>query len=88
MTIRIKIHPPSPFTPATWREFTALVGRFVNRWIAGMIARCEREATLAALRRLGDRELKDIGIRRCEIGDALTEAARERTRLQQSRQSC
>lgn len=88
MAIRINIHHPSPSTPATSREFASLVGRLVNRWIAGVIARCEREAALATPRRLDDRQLKDIGINRCQIGDVVTEVARERSRLQRCRQSC
>ena len=63
-------------------------GRLVNRWIAGMIARRAREAALIALRDLGDRELKDIGILRSQIGDTLGQIARERTRLQRCRPSC
>ena len=60
-----------------------LFGRLVNRWIARVIARCEREA----LHQLDDRELKDIGIYRHQIGDAVTEIAHERTRLQRRRQA-
>lgn len=63
-----------------------LLGRLIDRWVASVIARREREAALEALRRLGDRELKDAGIYRHQIGDALTEIARERTRLQRGRQ--
>ena len=85
MAIRTHIHHPSPSAPAAWREFTALVERLFHRWIARMIARCERQAALAALRQLNDRELKDIGIRRCQIDDALTVVARERSRLQRCR---
>lgn len=87
MMTRTNIHPSAPAAPAVWETLTMLFGRLVNRWIAGVIARCEREAALAALRQLDDRELKDMGIRRCQIGDALTEIARERTRLQRRRPS-
>jgi uncharacterized protein YjiS (DUF1127 family) len=59
-----------------------LLNRLVNRWVAGIIARCEREAAGAALRQRDDRALKDIGIDRRPLGDAFTEIARERTRLQ------
>jgi uncharacterized protein YjiS (DUF1127 family) len=40
-----------------------------------------------ALRRLNDRELKDIGINRCDIGDGLAERARARLSMQQSERS-
>jgi uncharacterized protein YjiS (DUF1127 family) len=58
--------------------FLARLGRFVDR----VIAHRERRANLVALRRLCDRDLKDIGIYRCEIGDALDERARARQRIQ------
>ena len=62
----------------------ARLSRLVNRWIAAFIAHRERQANLVALRHLSDRELKDIGLYRCEIGDALAERARARQRMQQS----
>jgi uncharacterized protein YjiS (DUF1127 family) len=63
----------------------ARLGRLLNRWIAAFIAHRERQANLVALRHLSDRDLKDIGIHRCEIGDALAERAKARQRMQQSR---
>jgi uncharacterized protein YjiS (DUF1127 family) len=63
-------------------SFPARLGRLINRWIAGMIARRERQAALYALRHLSDRDLKDIGICRGEIGDALVERAEARSRMQ------
>jgi uncharacterized protein YjiS (DUF1127 family) len=65
----------------------ARLGRLINRWIAALIAHRERQAALVALRHLSDRDLKDIGISRGEIGDALAEAARERLRMQNSQRS-
>ena len=62
----------------------ARLGRLINRWIAAFIAHRERQANLVALRHLTDRELKDIGIYRCEIGDALAERARARQRMRPS----
>lgn len=59
------------------------LGRLINRWIAGMIARSEREATRAALRYLDDRQLKDIGIYRGQIDDAFAASGRQRLRSQQ-----
>ena len=62
----------------------AHLGRLVNCWIAAFIAHRERQANLVALRRLSDRDLKDIGICRCEICETLAERARARQRLRPS----
>jgi len=67
--------------------FLARIGRLLNSWIAAAIAHRERQAGLVALRHLSDRDLKDIGINRCDIGDALEERARARLRIQQSERS-
>ena len=64
--------------------FLARLGRLVNRWIAALIAHRERQASLVALRYLSDRDLKDIGINRCDIGDALADRAKARLGMQQS----
>ena len=88
MTAWTDIRPISTASPLVWRRCVSLVSHLINSWIAGVIARCEREAALAAMRQLDDRELKDMGIRRCQLGDAFNQIARERTRLQRCRQSC
>jgi len=80
--IRTNIQPSSTDTQISPRRLGILLSRLVNRWVAGIIARCEREAAGAALRQLDDRELKDIGIDRHQLGDAPTEIARQRMRLQ------
>jgi len=67
--------------------FLARLGCLINRVIAAVIARRERQANLVALRHLSDRDLKDIGLYRCEIGDALEQRARDRRRIQQSQRS-
>ena len=67
--------------------FLARLGRVMNRWIAAVIAHRERQAALVALRHLSDRDLKDMGISRSEIGDALAERAQERSRMQHSQRS-
>ncbi len=67
--------------------FLTRLGRLINRWIAAVIAHRERQAAFVALRHLSDRDLKDIGICRNEIGDALAERAQERSRMQHSQRS-
>jgi uncharacterized protein YjiS (DUF1127 family) len=67
--------------------FVARLGRLINRWIAAAVAHRERQAALAVLRHLSDRDLKDIGICRGDIGDALAETARARSRMQHSERS-
>jgi uncharacterized protein YjiS (DUF1127 family) len=67
--------------------FLARLGRHINGWIAAVIAHRERQAALAALRHLSDLDLKDIGISRSEIGDALAERAQERSRMQHFQRS-
>ena len=59
------------------------LARLINGWVAAVIAERERQANLVVLRSLSDRELRDIGLNRCEIGPGLAEAAK--TRLQQQR---
>jgi uncharacterized protein YjiS (DUF1127 family) len=86
-TTRTNIQPLPTNTAFLPRGLGVYLGRLANRWIAGLLARLEREAVLAALRDLGDRDLKDIGIHRGQIGDTLTEIARERARLQRCRQA-
>jgi uncharacterized protein YjiS (DUF1127 family) len=78
-------------TPATIRRairiFVRGLARLANGWIASLIAQRERQANLVILRRLSDRELRDIGLDRCQIGEGLAEAAKARSRLQRSRRS-
>ena len=78
-------YPAAP--PAIRRAFgifLARLARLINGWIAAMIAHREYEANLVVLRSLSDRELKDIGLNRGEVGEALAEAAKTRLRKQQS----
>ena len=67
--------------------FLARLARLINRWIAAVIAHREYQANLVVLRSLGDRELKDIGLSRGEIGEPLADAAKARLRKQQSERS-
>ena len=86
MTTRTNIQA-SPTSPPLLGGLGISLGRLVNRWIASMIARSERQAARVALRQLDDRELKDIGVYRHQIDDACNVIARERMRLQRRRQS-
>jgi uncharacterized protein YjiS (DUF1127 family) len=75
-----------PATAGLWRGSDSLLaraGRLINHLVAAAIARHERHAELSALGRLSDRELKDMGLYRCQIGPCLDEAAETRIRLQQ-----
>jgi uncharacterized protein YjiS (DUF1127 family) len=67
---------------ATWR-----LGRLVNNWIAALIAQREYQAQLTLLRSLTDRELRDIGLDRSQIGEGLAEAAQARSRVRQSKRA-
>ena len=81
---------PYAVTPGVRRGAAILLARFgnlINRWVAAMIARRERQAALVALRHLSDRDLKDIGLCRNEIGDALAERAEQRARMQNFQRS-
>jgi uncharacterized protein YjiS (DUF1127 family) len=60
----------------------ARAGLLVNRVVATFLAHRQRQAELVLLRRLGDRELKDIGLYRSEVEYSLDEAARARSRKQ------
>jgi uncharacterized protein YjiS (DUF1127 family) len=83
MTVtRANIQPSSTDTPILPGGWGGPLNRLVNCWVADIIARSERQAARIALRQLDDRKLKDIGIYRHQLGDAFTEIARERMRLQ------
>jgi uncharacterized protein YjiS (DUF1127 family) len=60
------------------RFFILRLARFINGFVANVIAQRERQAQLTVLRSLNDRELMDIGLNRCEIGEGLAEAAKAR----------
>lgn len=84
--IRTNIQASSTDTPILMGGLGSLLNRLVNRWVAGIIARREREAARVALSQRNDRKLKDIGIYRHQLGDSFTEIARERLRLQRRAQ--
>lgn len=73
----------SPFSmPRPLRVFGRRAFRVVNNVIAAVIAQREHQAQLTILRQLTDRELRDIGLSRGNIGGGLAEAAKDRTRSQ------
>ena len=51
------------------RRLSRRIKRLLDRSVAAMIARLERQATKAVLRQLGDRELGDIGLYRDCVGN-------------------
>ena len=64
------------------RLFTREIFRIVNDFVAAIVAQREHQADLIILRGLSDRDLKDMGLCRTQIGGDLTEAAKERAGLQ------
>jgi uncharacterized protein YjiS (DUF1127 family) len=77
-----RLAPGMPTTRKGFALFLARLGRRVDRWVAAMIARRARQEALAALARLGDRELKDIGLYRSDIGDAVFWSLEAKRRMQ------
>ena len=75
---------PSP-TYRKARFFLKSVAHVINGWIAEVIAQRERQANLCILRKLGDRELRDIGLSRNQIGEGLSEAEKDRAEMQKRR---
>jgi uncharacterized protein YjiS (DUF1127 family) len=84
----LNITPDSETTFATIRRALRFVvtrlGHLINRWVAVEIARRTRAAGVALLRQLSDRELKDIGLTRGDLGEGLAEAAKCRIRQQRA----
>lgn len=66
------------------RSFARSVQRFVNNAVAALIAQRERQASFAILRTMTDRELRDVGISRNQIGPGIALAARDRARAQRA----
>ena len=73
-------------TPVAVQTSTRLLARgivrVVNNFVAAIIAQREHQANLTILRTLSDRELRDMGLTRGQIGLSLAEAAKERVLLQ------
>ena len=64
------------------RVFGRSISRAINNVIAVIIAQREQQANLTVLRKMSDRDLRDIGLARSEIGGGLAQAAKERLRTQ------
>jgi uncharacterized protein YjiS (DUF1127 family) len=60
------------------KTFARGFSRVINNLVAAIIAQREYQANLAILRCLTDRELRDIGLERGQIGAGLAAAARDR----------
>jgi uncharacterized protein YjiS (DUF1127 family) len=67
------------------RFFGIRLARRINGWVTAVVAQREQQAQLTILRGLSDRDLKDFGLNRSQIGEGLSEAAAARSRCQQSR---
>jgi uncharacterized protein YjiS (DUF1127 family) len=79
MTILTNIQPT---TVSGLRQRTIVLygrlRRLVNDWVAAIIAHRERQAALYALHGFDDRQLKDIGLYRCQLDETLERAAQLR----------
>lgn len=64
--------PNSAATVPIGRKFAAYLGNCINHWLAAWIARQEREAARKMLLMFSDRQLRDIGLYRSQIDDALS----------------
>jgi uncharacterized protein YjiS (DUF1127 family) len=72
-------------TPDVWKRINSSgrwFSRLLDTWVASFLARRERQAAETALRRLSDRELRDMGLYRGQIGHALDDAAKYRSSRQ------
>jgi uncharacterized protein YjiS (DUF1127 family) len=90
MTMLNTVSPNAMVASAMQRRTRFLlkrIGRLFNRWLAAAIAEHARRADIAVLRHLSDRELKDIGLTRGDLGEGLAEAARSRIGMQQSKRT-
>jgi uncharacterized protein YjiS (DUF1127 family) len=78
-------------TPAVIRRAVrfslTVLARLVHGWVAAVIAHRAHQANLVMLQSLSDRELRDIGLNREQIGAGLADAAANRSRLQRSDRS-
>ena len=83
MSILSNITDTTPIAVQTSTKLLARgIVRVVNNFVAAIIAQREHQANLTILRTLSDRELRDMGLTRGQIGVGLAEAAKERVLLQ------
>jgi uncharacterized protein YjiS (DUF1127 family) len=71
----------------TARFLLKRIGRLLNHWISAAIEQRAHQADIILLRHFSDRELKDIGLTRGDLGEGLAEAARCRILMQRSKRS-
>ena len=64
------------------RLFARSIVRVINNFVAAIIAQREHQANLTVLRKLSDRDLRDMGLARSQLTGGLAAAAKERARLQ------
>jgi uncharacterized protein YjiS (DUF1127 family) len=72
-------------TSQVWKRASSIYGWLynqLNEGVAAFLARREYRATLGMLHGLSDRELRDMGLHRGQIGPALEEAATYRASRQ------
>jgi uncharacterized protein YjiS (DUF1127 family) len=81
MLNNISSYSAAPAASRALRFLLISLARMINFVIAGVIAHRAYQADLLILRSLNDRELRDIGLVRSEIGEGLAEAAKFRNRL-------
>jgi uncharacterized protein YjiS (DUF1127 family) len=90
MTMLNTVRPNSTTAPAILRTARFLMKRtahLLNHWISAVIEQQARQADIIILRHFTDRELKDIGLTRGDLGEGLAEAAKCRTQMQRSNRS-
>src|SRR5215475_552763 len=73
---------PRKRRPASSRMFLSRLRQLLHDLFAAAVARRKRRAAVLALRYLSERDLKDMGLTRAEIGPSLEEAAQRRSHLQ------
>lgn len=67
---------PTPADP----DYLAAIARFVSAWWRSYIVWRNQELAIAALQRLDNRLLNDIGVDRSEIGSVVRTGGKERHR--------
>jgi uncharacterized protein YjiS (DUF1127 family) len=90
MTMLNTVRPNPTTTPAIRRIGRFLLKRIahlLNHWISAVIEQQARQVDIIVLSHFTDRELKDIGLTRGDLGEGLAEAARCRTQMHQSNRS-